>query len=160
MEARHLLGDAHRDYQRAIAAAIHAELLDHPAVLEWLAGRRALGDRKALRRFRNKYRLEQGVGTGMDVPDLWIAMNAAPMIEAGKPVERIRSALLRMAKAPWPKEYGDWQDSKEVEFYRATLRRRVGSQQSLDRRLRLLGVLETKEVTEASGASFLVVPPD
>jgi hypothetical protein len=116
-------------------------MLNHPAVLEWLAGRRALGDRAALRMFKNKHRFEQGVRDNVSShADAWIAIMAARLVERERhkrlSVEAIRRRLLiSLRKNENPAGLS------LTTNVRAVVCRRLGSRRNLQYRLDLLCVI-------------------
>lgn len=81
------------DLEKAIGKCIRAGLIDHPIVREWLAGRRSLGEKAWLRRFRMA--LERGVRPPMAKADFWLICEATPRIAAGEPLTFIQQALYR-----------------------------------------------------------------
>jgi hypothetical protein len=128
--------EAAAEYWKAVAAAIHAGLLDHPAVVEWLASRRSLRDRAALRKFKNKLRLERGIGQNLaDEAEIWIAVMAAgvPEIKDGSRISivKLRRRLLALVGKP-----PDW--FRPTPDLANAIRRRIDSPKSLRAALRRL----------------------
>lgn len=128
-ESRELFTDHYKAYESAVGRAIRAGLLDHPKVADWIRGRRSIGDRATLRRYR--LGLEAGIAPPIDEADLWIACQASDLIDRGLSLEAIRRQLIRKSvSAP--------------NSVRDQINRRLQSKQNLQKRLAGLGMSTQK----------------
>lgn len=157
-----------RKYERAIVRAIRAGISDHPAVKAWVAARRSVGDYASLRKL--KAGLETGMRVGprldgqkglarLDEVDLWISANASRLVERlpdskkGRWLQEIRQRLMELLETePWPREYsenshwtGEAWDREEARL-KAIAKRRLGSKQSLHRRLAAFGIAPSEKL--------------
>lgn len=128
-------------YERALTRAVQAGLWRHPVVRAWLAARRSLGDRQALRRFRRG--LERGVKKPMSKGDFWIAFEAHDLINQRRGPEAIRKALIKKLKDPKPEDRKKWEEYFDLapkEIARL-IRRLEYSRQNFHQRLKRLKLI-------------------
>jgi hypothetical protein len=94
LSARELF-EAYKAYERAIIRTLRAGLVKHKIVAAWIAARRSVGDYDALRRLRCG--LENDMPDRIDEADLWLALEAATLLEGGLSPPEIQLVLLRKA---------------------------------------------------------------
>jgi hypothetical protein len=117
--------------------------MDSRIVRAWISGRRAIMDRDALHNLPGD---ETDLPGEIDVADIWIALNAVPLIEEGRSLTEIRAALSELVdSAEWPDWLGNTRFPGEIDKMKAKVRKRLRTKQNLHERLAKLGIQTGKQ---------------
>jgi hypothetical protein len=135
------------EFHRAVRAAFRSGHTDHPIVLEWLAGRRSLGDRSELRKLRNaRSGLTAAVSKPLSFADFWLLDILEGLPSNSHPSVIRRDATAKIRQNNW---LPDWMQHvvmpNERSELRAELRSRVGAtRQAFEKWLGKLGIAERR----------------
>ncbi len=132
--------DDRAEHVKAVAAAIGRGYLDHPAVTAWLEEMRTFGERKILRKWRNR-RLEAGVKRPMRKDDFWIATEVIHLASKGLRPTKIRQELINKLRLRG-QDIESFCGLTETDRARLAARLKKMSRQGFHRLLKRLNVID------------------